>query len=44
MTVNVYINDRRIEDYPPEELEQLKLEINIAAFKAIGYVRKSDKK
>lgn len=39
MTVNVYINGKRIEEYDPEELDELKERLNDKAFEAIGYKR-----
>lgn len=44
MKVNIYINNKRIEDYKKEDLQEVALKLNIEAFKSIGYVLSTDKK
>lgn len=39
MKVNVYINNKPIEAYSPEELEEIKKELTYRAMKAAGYER-----
>ncbi len=44
MKVTIYINNKPISDYDPEELEEIKKELNRRAFAAAGYIPESEAK
>lgn len=37
MKINIYINNKPIEEYSPQELEKIKRELTYRAMKAAGY-------
>lgn len=39
LKVLIYINDRPIEDYPPDELEEIKIKLTDKMMAAAGYRR-----
>lgn len=42
LKVLIYINNRPIEDYPPDELEEIKNKLTDRAMAAVGYRRASE--
>ena len=44
MKVNIYINGKRVEEYPKKELEEIKKQLTIKAMKAAGFVPAEEEK
>ena len=42
MKIEIYINDKPMADYSPQELEKIKETLTERAFKAAGYTRMND--
>lgn len=42
MKVNIYINNKPIEDYNPQELEEIKRKLTYKAMKGAGYTGKNE--
>lgn len=38
MKITIYINGKRVEEYPKKELEELKKQLTINAMRAAGFV------
>ena len=42
MKVNIYINNKSVEDYNAQELETIKKELTYKSMKGAGYTRKNE--
>ena len=40
MKIKIYINNRPVEDYPEDELKEIKIKLNEKAMSSAGFVRK----
>ena len=40
MKIKIYINNRPVEDYPEDELKEIKRKLNEKAMSSAGFVRK----
>ena len=44
MKINIYINNRPLDEYPPEELEAVRNQLSTAAMTAAGYIKEEQRK